>query len=127
MNTPEMTLSKALEFIKTQDEENAIIVINDFILNTKKKNWTLSHEQLIGILLELAIKKNRLKLLKDGLNYYRMLSQNVNIESFSCVLTKTNELVEEKFLKAQKSYQGIVIIIFITLLESRHPRLRLRR
>jgi hypothetical protein len=120
MNTPEMTLSKALEFIKTQDEENAIIVINDFILNTKKKNWTLSHEQLIVILLELAIKKNRLKLLKDGLNYYRMLSQNVNIESFSFVLTKTKELVEEKFLKAQKSYQGIVIIIFITLLESRH-------
>jgi len=111
MNTPEMTLSKALEFIKTQDEENAIIVINDFILNTKKKNWTLSHEQLIVILLELAIKKNRLKLLKDGLNYYRMLSQNVNIESFFYVLTKTKELVEEKFLKAQKSYQGIVTLI----------------
>ena len=108
MNTPELTLSKALEFIKTNDEENAIIIINDFILNTKKKNWTLSHEQLIQILLELAIRKNKLKLVKDGLNYYRSLSQNVNIYSFSFVLSKTKELVEDKFLKAQKSYQGIV-------------------
>jgi hypothetical protein len=108
LNTPELTLSKALEFIKTNDEENAIIVINDFILNTKKKNWTLSHEQVIQTLLELAVKKNRLKLLKDGLNYYRSLSQKVNIDSFSFVLNKTKELVEDKFLKAQKSYQGIV-------------------
>lgn len=108
MNTPELTLSKALEFIKTNDEENAIIIINDFILNNKKKNWTSSYEQLLIILIELAVKKNRLKLLKDGLNYYRSLSQNVNIDSFSFILNKAKELVEDKFLKAQKSYQGIV-------------------
>ncbi len=109
MNTPEVTLAKALEFIKTNDEDNAIIVINDFILNSKKKYWTHNHEQLISIFIELTVKKLRSKLLKDGLNYYRGISQNTNIESLGSLLTKTKDLVEDKFLKAQKSYQGIVI------------------
>jgi len=111
MNTPEVTLSKALEFLKTNDEENTLIIINDFLLNSKKKYWTHNHEQLILILVEICVKRNRLKLLRDGLNYYRSVSQNSHIESLASVLTKTKELVEEKFQKAQKSYQGIVIII----------------
>lgn len=109
LNTPEATLSKALEFIKTGEEENAILIVHEFILNSKKRNWTQSHEQLILEFTQLAIKMNRIKLLRDGLNFYRTLSQNSNIESFNYVLTKTKELVEDKFKKAQKSYQGVVI------------------
>lgn len=108
MNTPEVALAKALEFRKTDDEESAILVINDFILNSKKKYWTHNHEQLIFIFVDLTVKNNKIKFLKDGLNYYRSISQNTNIESLANVLTKTKELVEDKFLKAQKSYQGIV-------------------
>ena len=76
-------------------------IINDFILNSKKKYWTQNHEQIILILVDLCTKKNRLKLLRDGLNYYRGLSQNSNIDSLANVLNKTKELVEEKFLKAE--------------------------
>jgi hypothetical protein len=108
MNTPEVALAKALEFLKTNDEDNTIVIINDFIINSKKKYWTHNHEQLISILIDLSIKKNKLKLLKDGLNYYRGVSQNTNIDSLANILTKTKDVVEEKFLKAQKSYQGIV-------------------
>jgi hypothetical protein len=110
LNTPEVTLAKAMEFLKTGDEDNTIMIINDFILNSKKKYWTHNHEQLISILIELSLKKNRVKLLKDGLNYYRSISQNTNIESLANLLTRTKDLVEEKFLKAQKSYQDIVKI-----------------
>ncbi len=111
MNTPEVTLAKALEFLKTNDEENTLIIINDFILNSKKKYWSQNHEQLISILIDLSVKKNKLKLLKDGLNYYRNLSQNTNLDSLANILNKTKEAVEIKFLKAQKSYQEIVILI----------------
>ncbi len=113
MNTPEVTLNKALEFLKTNDEENTLIIINDFLLNSKKKYWTLNHEQLIFILVDLCVKRNRLKLLREGLNYYRSISQNTNIESLASVLNKAKELVEEKFLKAHKSYQDIVISFLI--------------
>ena len=41
---------------------------------------------------------------KGGLS----ISQNTNIDSLANILTKTKELVEDKFMKAQKSYQGIV-------------------
>jgi hypothetical protein len=110
MNTPEVTLAKALEFLKTNDEDNTIVIINDFIQNSKKKYWTQNHEQLISVLIEVAVRKNNLKLLKDGLNYYRGISQNTNIDSLANIFTKTKELVEDKFMKAQKSYQGIVKI-----------------
>lgn len=110
MHTPEATLAKALEFIKTNEEENAALIINEFIINSKKKQWTHNHEHLIILLVELSVKKKKLKLLKDGLNYYRTISQNFNIDSFSSVLNKAKELVEDKFNKAQKKYQGIVII-----------------
>ena len=57
----------------------------------------------------MAIKQEEIhKLLKEGLNFYRSISQNTNIESFQEILSRTKEIVEEKFLKAQKSYQGIV-------------------
>jgi hypothetical protein len=108
MNTPEATLSKALEFLRTKEIDNAILIINEFFINSKKKHWTHNHEQLISLFIELTVKRNKVKLLRDGLNYYRNLSQNTNIESFSAMLTKTKDLVEEKFTKAQKSYQGIV-------------------
>ncbi len=115
MNTPEVTLAKAQEFLKTNDEENTLVIINDFILNSKKKYWTQNHEQIILILVDLCTKKNRLKLLRDGLNYYRGLSQNSNIDSLANVLNKTKELVEEKFLKAVRTYQDIVFInLFIS-------------
>ncbi len=110
MNTPEVTLAKAQEFLKTNDEENTLVIINDFLLNSKKKYWTQNHETIIFILVELCIKKNRLKLLKDGLNYYRGISQNTNIDALANVLNKTKELVEEKFLKAVKTYKDIVRI-----------------
>lgn len=122
MNTPEVTLAKAQEFLKTNDDDNTIVIINDFIQNSKKKYWTQNHEQLISVLIEVAIRKNNLKFLKDGLNYYRGISQNTNIDSLANILTKTKELVEDKFMKAQKSYQGIVklknfkIIFVITIL-----------
>jgi hypothetical protein len=118
MNTPEATLAKALEFIKTGEEENAILIINEFIINSKKKYWTHTHEQLINLFVELAVKKNKLRLLKDGLNYFRNISQNTNIDSFVSMLTRTKELVEDKFIKAQKSYQGIVILILKYIVES---------
>lgn len=122
MNTPEVTLAKAQEFLKTNDDDNTIVIINDFIQNSKKKYWTQNHEQLISVLIEVAIRKNNLKFLKDGLNYYRGISQNTNIDSLANILTKTKELVEDKFMKAQKSYQGIVklknfkIIFLISIL-----------
>ncbi len=108
MYTPEVILSKAKEFIKINDDENAVIIINEFIQYSKKKNWTGSHDELINVLVELAVRKNKLKFLKDGLNYYRNISQNTNLENFQIILTKTKELVEDKFIKAVKSYQGIV-------------------
>ena len=118
MNTPEVTLAKALEFLKTNDEDTTIIIINDFIQNSKRKYWTSNHEQLISILIDLSIKKNRLKLLKDGLNYYRTISQNTNIDSLANILTKAKDAVEDKFLKAQKSYQGYVNIFILICLEN---------
>lgn len=108
MITPEQTYASALEYVKMNDEDNAILIINDFILNSKKKYWTLNHEQIMILYIELLIRKNKQKLLKDALNYYRNISQINNIESFQSVIAKTKELVEEKLNKAQKSYSGLV-------------------
>jgi hypothetical protein len=108
MYTPEATLTKAQEYVKTNDEKSALEIINEFITNPKKKLWTHSHQHLVELLVELTVKNDKIRLLKDGLTHYRSISQNTNIESFQQVLKRTKELVEEKFLKAQKSYQGIV-------------------
>jgi translation initiation factor 3 subunit A len=124
MNSPDAILAKANEFVKSGDEENALLIIDDFIHNTKKKNWSHSYESLILLLVELTVKTNKIRLLKDGLIFYRTISQTTNIESFQEILSRTKELVEEKFVKAQKSYQGIVKYINI---ETRHSGSRLRR
>ena len=109
MITPEATYASALEYVKMNDEDNAILIINDFILNAKKKYWTSVHEQIINLYIDLLIKKNKGKMLKDALNYFRNISQVNNIESFQHTIAKTKELVEEKLNKAQKSYHGLVI------------------
>lgn len=111
MNTPEAILAKVNDFIKNNDNENALIVINDFLNNNKKKMWSSSMETLIKKFIELSVSQNKLKYLKEALNFYKGLSQGVNIDSFSAVLSKTKELVEEKFLKALKSFQGVQIEI----------------
>jgi hypothetical protein len=108
MYTPEAILAKSQEYLKANDEKSALEIINEFITGPKKKNWTHSHQHLIDLLVELTIKNDRIKLLKDGLTHYRSISQNTNIESFQQVLKKTKDLVEEKFAKAQKYFQGIV-------------------
>lgn len=108
LNTPEATLSKALEFIKSGDDESAISTIYDFILNNKKKYWAPIQEQLLLEFIRLTIKRNKLKLLGDGLNYFRFICQANNIESFTKVLEKTKEMVEAKFSKAQRKFVGIV-------------------
>jgi translation initiation factor 3 subunit A len=104
MYTPEAILTKANEYVKTGDDLSALEIINEFIVGPKKKNWTHSLEHLINLLVELTVRNDRIKLLKDGLNHYKTLSQHTNIESFQLMLKKTKELVENKFLKAQKSY-----------------------
>jgi hypothetical protein len=109
MITPEATYASASEYVKMNDDDNAILIINDFILNSKKKYWTSVHEQIINLYIDLLIKKNKGKMLKDALNYFRNISQVNNIESFQHVIAKTKELVEEKLSKAQKSYHGLVI------------------
>ena len=62
MITPEATYASALEYIKMNDEDNAILIINDFILNSKKKFWTLNHEMIIGLYIDLLVKKNKQKM-----------------------------------------------------------------
>lgn len=108
MITPEATYASAIEYMKMNDDDNAILIINDFILNSKKKYWTPNHEMIMNVYIDLLIKKNKQKLLKDALNYYRNISQVNNIESFQNVLSKTKDLVEEKLNKTQKSYNDLV-------------------
>jgi hypothetical protein len=108
MYTPEAILTKAQEYVKSNDEKSALEILNEFIINPKKKTWTHSHQHLIDLLVELSVKNDKIKLLKDGLTHYRSISQNMNIESFQQVLKKTKELVEDKFVKVKRSYQGIV-------------------
>ena len=109
INTPEVILSKVNELLKKNDDESALIIINDFLSNNKKKIWSQSMEDLIIKFVELAINQNKLKYLKEALNFYRGLSQVTNIDSFVSVLTETKKIVEDKFIQALKNYKGIKV------------------
>ena len=109
INTPEVILSKVNELLKKKDDETALIIINDFLSNNKKKIWSQSMEDLIIIFVELAINQNKLKYLKEALNFYRGLSQVTNIDSFVSVLSETKKIVEEKYIQALKNYKGIKV------------------
>ena len=111
INTPEVILSKVNDLLKNKDEEGALVIINDFLSNNKKKVWSQSMEDLIIKFVELAINQNKLKYLKEALNFYRGLSQVTNIDSFVSVLTETKKIVEDKFLQALKKYKGIKLDI----------------
>ena len=37
INTPEVILSKVNDLLKNKDEEGALVIINDFLSNNKKK------------------------------------------------------------------------------------------
>lgn len=110
MITPEATYTSAIDFLKLNDEDNAISTINDFIVNSKKKFWTSNHETIMFLYVDLLIKKNKSKLLREALNYFRSISQVSNIESFQAVISKTKELVEEKYSKFQKHFNDTVNI-----------------
>ena len=110
-STPEAILAKVNSFISQNDPSNAMFVIDEFLNNSKKKIFSPSMETLIITFIELAINENKNKYLREALNFYRSLTQVSNIDSFTLVLSKTKELVEDKFVKAVKSFQGVQIEI----------------
>ena len=110
-STPEAILAKVNSFISQNDPSNAMFVIDEFLNNSKKKIFSPSMETLIITFIELAINQNKNKYLREALNFYRSLTQVSNIDSFTLVLSKTKELVEDKFVKAVKSFQGVQIEI----------------
>ena len=54
--TPEAVLSKANEYLKANEEENALSTIFEFLNISKKKSWTQNHQNLAITFIELAIK-----------------------------------------------------------------------
>ncbi|MCQ2816140.1 MAG: PCI domain-containing protein [archaeon] len=111
VNTPDLIITKANEYIKMGDKENALSIINDYFNNNKKKFWSKAMESLINQYIYLSIDLSKIKYLKEALNFTRGLTQTTSIDTFKSIISKTQKTAEEKFNEAVSNLKGVQVEI----------------
>ena len=74
------------EFIKVDEKESALEVLNDVLRSRKHRGkWTSTHESIMLLFTQLCIDLHRSSYAKDGLYQYRNICKEANPSSFEKV------------------------------------------
>ena len=91
MSNPETECNSPLccfvpEFIKVDEKESALEVLNDVLRSRKHRGkWTSTHESIMLLFTQLCIDLHRSSYAKDGLYQYRNICKEANPSSFEKV------------------------------------------
>ncbi|KAH7710345.1 eukaryotic translation initiation factor 3 subunit 10 [Aphelenchoides avenae] len=102
---PEAALQRAHEFISVGKEQDALQSLHDMIKDRRQRQWTEAHEKIMMLHVELCVNLRNTGLAKDGLYQYKMLTQNVAVQSLVKVMDHFLQLAESKTEQAQKDSQ----------------------
>uniref|UniRef100_A0A0N5ANF3 Eukaryotic translation initiation factor 3 subunit A n=1 Tax=Syphacia muris TaxID=451379 RepID=A0A0N5ANF3_9BILA len=100
---PETALKRAQELISVGKEVDALQTLHDTIKSKRHKQWTKTHEQIMLKHVELCVALRKPHIAKEALFQYKVLTQQVAVQSLETVIHHFLELAQQKTEEAQKT------------------------
>lgn len=98
---PENALKRAQEFLDVGKLKPALDVLSDVLRSKKHRTWQKIHEQIIKQYLELCVDLRKSQAAKEGLYQYKIICQQVNINSLENAVKGYLQLAEQKTEEAK--------------------------
>ncbi|CAH1419341.1 unnamed protein product [Lactuca virosa] len=83
---PENALKRAEELINVGQKQDALQALHDLITSKRYRAWQKTHEKMMFKYTELCVDMRRGRFAKDGLIQYRIICQQVNVNSLEEVI-----------------------------------------
>ena len=101
---PEDLYSKLVE-LEDNDDEKAILLVQEFIKGTKKRTWSKSMNELMKKSIEIIIAQGQIKPFKEVITFCRSLTQTNYILQFEQILKTANEFLSDKYEVSNEKFK----------------------
>ncbi|KAD4179657.1 hypothetical protein R6Q59_032001 [Mikania micrantha] len=104
---PENALKRAEELINVGQKQDALQALHDLITSKRYRAWQKTHEKIMFKYIELCVDMRRGRFAKDGLIQYRIICQQVNVNSLEEVIKHFMDLSTKKAELARSQAQAL--------------------
>ncbi|KAJ9538370.1 hypothetical protein OSB04_031103 [Centaurea solstitialis] len=104
---PENALKRAEELINVGQKQDALQVLHDLITSRRYRAWQKTHEKIMLKYIELCVDMRRGRFAKDGLIQYRIICQQVNVNSLEEVIKHFMDLSTKRAELARSQAQAL--------------------
>ncbi|KAF5739893.1 eukaryotic translation initiation factor 3 subunit A [Tripterygium wilfordii] len=104
---PENALKRAEELINVGQKQDALQALHDIITSKRYRAWQKTLERIMFKYVELCVDMRRGRFAKDGLIQYRIVCQQVNVNSLEEVIKHFMHLSTEKAEQARSQAQAL--------------------
>ncbi|KAI7740213.1 hypothetical protein M8C21_008366 [Ambrosia artemisiifolia] len=104
---PENALKRAEELINVGQKQEALQALHDLITSKRYRAWQKTHEKIMFKYIELCVDMRRGRFAKDGLIQYRIICQQVNVNSLEEVIKYFMDLSTKKAELARSQAQAL--------------------
>ncbi|XP_042491629.1 eukaryotic translation initiation factor 3 subunit A-like [Macadamia integrifolia] len=104
---PENALKRAEELINVGQKQAALQALHDLITSKRYRAWQKTLERIMFKYVELCVDMRRGRFAKDGLIQYRIVCQQVNVNSLEEVIKHFMHLSTEKAEQARSQAQAL--------------------
>lgn len=98
---PENALKRAQEFLDVGKLKPALDVLSDVLRSKKHRTWQKIHDKIITQYLQLCVALRKSQAAKEGLYQYKIICQQVNINSLENAVKGYLQLAEQKTEEAK--------------------------
>nr|XP_043635306.1 eukaryotic translation initiation factor 3 subunit A-like [Erigeron canadensis] len=104
---PENALKRAEELINVGQKQDALQALHDLITSKRYRAWQKTHEKIMFKYIELCVDMRRGRFAKDGLIQYRIICQQVNVNSLEEVIKHFMDLSTKRAELARTQAQAL--------------------
>ncbi|KAL7591610.1 hypothetical protein Lser_V15G33844 [Lactuca serriola] len=104
---PENALKRAEELINVGQKQDALQALHDLITSKRYRAWQKTHEKIMFKYIELCVDMRRGRFAKDGLIQYRIICQQVNVNSLEEVIKHFMDLSTKRAELARSQAQAL--------------------
>lgn len=97
---PENSLRRAQELLNIDQPDSALTILHDVIASRRNRSWSVTHEKIMIMYIDLCLSMNKSREAKDGLHQYRNLTQTLAPGSLENVV---KYLITESEKKCQEA------------------------
>lgn len=106
------------ELINVGQKQDALQALHDLITSKRYRAWQKTHEKIMFKYIELCVDMRRGRFAKDGLIQYRIICQQVNVNSLEEVIKHFMDLSTKRAESARSQAQALEAVFDVDDLEA---------